>query len=49
MKKYVVVGEQLCRTFTTAALAAETNNTIATVDIMEYKRTLAAVRIAFMI
>lgn len=42
MKKYVVVGEQLCRTFTTAALAAETNNTIATVDIMEYKRTLAA-------
>ena len=44
MKKYVVVGEQLCRTFTTAALAAETNNTIATVDIMDFKRKLAEVR-----
>ncbi|KAL9979471.1 hypothetical protein ACROYT_G017142 [Oculina patagonica] len=47
MKRIMVVGEQLCRTFTTNALIVETNSTMPTVDIdterkiMEFKRKIA--------
>lgn len=49
----MVVGEQLCRTFTTNALIVETNSTMPTVDIdterqiMEFKRKIADVRLHF--
>lgn len=51
MKRVRLVGEELCRTFTTNNLIIETNNTIPTMDIeterqlMELKRKMAEVRI----
>ena len=33
MKRFLVSGEQLCRTFTSSALVLETNSTMPTVDI----------------
>lgn len=51
MKRARLVGEELCRTFTTNNLIIETNNTIPTMDIeterqlMELKRKMAEVRI----
>ena len=51
MKRVMVVGEQLCRTFTASALVVETNSTMPTVDIdterqiIEFKRKIADVRI----
>ena len=49
MKRIMVVGQQLCRTFTTTALVVETNSTMPTVDIdtereiMEFRRKIAEV------
>lgn len=51
MKRARLVGEELCRTFTTNNLIIETNNTMPTMDIeterqlMELKRKMAEVRI----
>ena len=53
MKRIMVVGEQLCRTFTANALVVETHSTMPTVDIdterqiMEFKRKIADVRFIF--
>ena len=50
MKRARLVGEELCRTFTTNNLIIETNNTMPTMDIeterqlMELKRKMAEVR-----
>lgn len=51
MKRIRLVGEQLCRTFTTNNLIIETTSTMPTVDIdterqiIEFKRKIADVRI----
>lgn len=51
MKRARLVGEELCRTFTTNNLIIATNNTMPTMDIeterqlMELKRKMAEVRI----
>ena len=53
MKRILLVGEHLCRTFTTNNLVVETHSTMATVDIdterqmMELKRKIVDVRIDF--
>ena len=55
MKRFLLVGEQMCRTFTTNNLAIETSSTMPTVDIdrerqlMDFKRKMAAVRIGFLL
>ena len=53
MKRLLLVGEQVCRTFKANNLAAEIQSTVATVDIekerqyMDLKRKIEAVRFDF--
>ena len=53
MKRLLLVGEQVCRTFKANNLAAEIQTTVATVDIekerqyMDLKRKIEAVRFDF--
>ena len=54
MKRILLSGEQLCRTFTSSALVLETNSTMPTVDldterqIIDLKRKLNDVRNNFL-
>ena len=54
MKRVLVSGEQLCRTFTSSALVLETNSTMPTVEIdterqiIDLKRKINDVRNGFL-